>query len=113
VPYRTDVENYGVLDRWSTPLELMTRGGDCECYAIAKYALLHETLGVAAELLRLIALAPTPQREAHAVLAVAQGPSFYVLDNRTPAILRSDRIGDAEPVYGVNEACQFTYAATS
>ena len=43
--YRSDAENYGHSDYWATPIEFMTRSGDCEDYAIAKYVSLRE-LGV-------------------------------------------------------------------
>jgi predicted transglutaminase-like cysteine proteinase len=37
VPYVSDQSNYRVGDRWSTPLEFIANGGDCECYATAKF----------------------------------------------------------------------------
>ena len=37
----SDIDQWGVPDRWSPPLETLTTGhGDCEDYAIAKYAAL-------------------------------------------------------------------------
>ena len=45
----SDLAQWGVLDRWSAPLETFTTGrGDCEDYAIAKYVALTQA-GVAAE----------------------------------------------------------------
>jgi predicted transglutaminase-like cysteine proteinase len=36
--FRTDQDNWGAVDYWSSPLEFLNRGqGDCEDYAIAKY----------------------------------------------------------------------------
>jgi len=37
VPYVSDRANYLVADRWSTPLEFIANGGDCECYATAQF----------------------------------------------------------------------------
>jgi predicted transglutaminase-like cysteine proteinase len=45
--YVSDSRNWRESDYWSTPQELLTRGGDCEDYAIAKYLLLRE-IGVEA-----------------------------------------------------------------
>jgi predicted transglutaminase-like cysteine proteinase len=64
-------------DAWATPIELMTRGGDCEDFAIAKYFLLIE-LGVAPSDLRLVA----QRGPDHMVLLVhARGDEWLVLDN--------------------------------
>ena len=43
--YIIDPRNYGVPDYWATPLQFLTRNGDCEDYAIAKYLSLR-TLGL-------------------------------------------------------------------
>src|SRR5262249_15718653 len=37
VPYRDDLTNWHKLDYWATPDEFLSKGGDCEDYAIAKY----------------------------------------------------------------------------
>ena len=37
VPYMPDWTNYHVSDRWSTPVEFIANGGDCECFATAKF----------------------------------------------------------------------------
>jgi predicted transglutaminase-like cysteine proteinase len=111
VPYRTDLENYGVADRWSTPLELFSRGGDCECFAIAKYLLLRDAGGLAPVAMRLAALAATPTREAHAVLAVWVGRDFAILDNRRDTVLPSAGAGPERPLFSLNEVLQFGYAA--
>lgn len=37
VPYVADGTNYHVPDRWATPVEFIANGGDCECYAAAKF----------------------------------------------------------------------------
>lgn len=39
--YISDSRNYGTKDHWATPAELISHGGgDCEDYALAKYATL-------------------------------------------------------------------------
>ncbi|MFQ6016751.1 MAG: transglutaminase-like cysteine peptidase, partial [Kiloniellaceae bacterium] len=41
-PYKTDRMVYGVGEYWATPTEFMSRSGDCEDYAIAKFFALRE-----------------------------------------------------------------------
>ena len=44
IRYKTDAEQWGVADRWSTPLSTFATGfGDCEDYAIAKYVALRQS----------------------------------------------------------------------
>jgi predicted transglutaminase-like cysteine proteinase len=44
IRYKTDAEQWGVADRWSTPLQTFATGfGDCEDYAIAKYVALRQS----------------------------------------------------------------------
>jgi len=56
-------------NHWSTLLEFLKRGGDCEDYAVAKYFLLRE-LGFPAEDLRVLVTYEKRARDYHAVLAV-------------------------------------------
>jgi predicted transglutaminase-like cysteine proteinase len=78
----SDMAQWGVPDRWSAPLEtLTTRRGDCEDYAIAKYAAL-TAAGVAAEDVRLVVVRNLAVNEDHAVVAVRDGGNWIVLDNR-------------------------------
>ena len=112
-PFKTDLAGYGVIDRWSTPLELMSRGGDCEDYAIAKYVLLNQTAAISTDAFRLVILPATPEREAHAVLAVMHQGQFLVLDNRNPDILPSDQVLEVPPIFALNERREFTYLLPS
>ena len=66
----SDLAQWGVIDRWSTPLETFaTRHGDCEDYAIAKCVALRQA-GVDDEDLRLIIVRDlVVGGENHAVLA--------------------------------------------
>jgi predicted transglutaminase-like cysteine proteinase len=77
-----DAVHYGRVDYWTIPTD---GHGDCEDYALAKRkALVAANLSPRA--LR-IAVARSPQGEAHAVLTVATDRGDYVLDNLTDAIL--------------------------
>lgn len=43
VPFKTDLQNYGVSDYWATPREFFKRNaGDCEDYVVAKYGIMLE-----------------------------------------------------------------------
>lgn len=41
-PYRTDMDVWGVMDYWETPVEFFQKSGDCEDFAIAKYFALRD-----------------------------------------------------------------------
>jgi predicted transglutaminase-like cysteine proteinase len=78
----SDMAQWGVPDRWSPPLETFTTGrGDCEDYAIAKYAAL-TAAGVPAQDVKLIIVRNTAANEDHAVVAVRDGGTWTILDNR-------------------------------
>ena len=65
----SDLVQWGVVDRWSAPLETFTtRRGDCKDYAIAKYVAL-QAAGVAPEDI-LVVVRNTDTSENHAVVAV-------------------------------------------
>ncbi|EKS39950.1 transglutaminase-like cysteine peptidase [Afipia clevelandensis] len=82
VRYVSDYAQHGVADRWTAPLATLAAGqGDCEDYAIAKYALLREA-GVAESDLRLLLVKDRAVRQDHAVLAVRLDARWLVLDNR-------------------------------
>jgi predicted transglutaminase-like cysteine proteinase len=78
-----DMTQYGVVDLWATPLmAFKSNAGDCEDYAIAKYAALQE-LGIAARDLRLVVVHDDTAHEDHAVAAVRFDGRWLILDNRT------------------------------
>lgn len=110
--YRTDDQNWGRSDFWSTPFEFLARSGDCEDYAIFKYLSLRE-LGVPADRLRLVVLKDTIRALAHAVLAVWDDDQIWILDNVTNAILRHDRLGHYVPYYSVNEEARWAHVGSN
>lgn len=82
---RSDIEVYGVSERWALPLEDGLRAGDCEDFALEKrHALI--AAGFPRSALNL-AVAITPQGIAHTVLIVSSDRGDYVLDSLTPWIL--------------------------
>lgn len=104
VPYKSDIEHWGKDDYWATPFEsLVTAGGDCEDYVIAKYYTLTQ-LGVRSEQLRITYVNAIEVRQAHMVLAYYPTPDAIplVLDNLNPNILPADQRTDLIPVYSFN-----------
>src|SRR3990172_3987769 len=67
LPYIEDARNYGKSDYWATPVELLNRGGDCEDFAIAKYASLR-ALGFSSQQLRIAIVQDLNKNVPHAVL---------------------------------------------
>jgi predicted transglutaminase-like cysteine proteinase len=79
----SDMEQWGVDDLWSPPLETLTTGhGDCEDYAIAKYAALLRA-GMSKEDVKLIIVQKRMPDEEHAVAAARIDERWFILDNRT------------------------------
>lgn len=104
VTYASDLEHWGTLDYWATPLEsLQTGKGDCEDYAILKYFTLR-AMGVPEERLRLMYVRAIELNEPHMVLIYTEKPGQYplVLDNIINEILPANRRPDLKPVYSFN-----------
>jgi predicted transglutaminase-like cysteine proteinase len=81
IVYRSDALAWGKSDYWATPSELVTRGGDCEDFAIAKFLALRE-LGTPSSEMRIIVLRGEARSPDHAVLMVKTASGPVVLDNR-------------------------------
>lgn len=104
VPYVSDQKHWNKSDYWATPVEaLISKGGDCEDYAIAKYYTLVK-LGVPAEKLRITYVMALDYDVAHMVLAYYPKPDAIpvVLDNLKKRIIRADKRRDLKPVYSFN-----------
>lgn len=101
-PYITDPINWGVEDYWASPGQFLSRDGDCEDYAIAKYLSLR-WLGWPAEALRVVVLQDLNLRIPHAVLLVSFGDRHLILDNQIPQVVDQSAIRHYKPIYSVNE----------
>ena len=102
IPYVVDASNWGVADYWATPLQFLSRSGDCEDYAIAKYVTLRQ-LGFSSDEMRVVVLDDTNLRVPHAILTVADGDRLLVLDNQIPDVVDSKRILHYKAIYSINE----------
>ncbi len=109
VAYKEDIDNWGQLDYWASPLETLERGaGDCEDYAIAKYFTL-VALGMPHAKLRMVyvraSIAGAPNGYVpHMVLAYyPQAESEpLVLDSLQPEIRQAGARPDLTPVFSFN-----------
>jgi predicted transglutaminase-like cysteine proteinase len=99
--YITDNNLWGQSDYWATPIEFFTRGGDCEDYAIAKYASLR-ALGVPEERLRLAIVHDKQKNIPHAVLIVYTERGAMVLDNQDKSMKAASSINRYRPIFSIN-----------
>lgn len=101
VRYIEDKYNFGKSDYWETPKEFMSRGGDCEDFAIAKYTAL-KGLGFSEDKLRMAIVQDTWKGLPHAILIVytAQGAKF--LDNQYKDVQTVEGFERYHPVYSIN-----------
>lgn len=100
--YKADKENYGTGDHWATPAEFLSKGGDCEDFAIIKFLSLRY-LGFSPDSIRIVVLVDTKLRLPHAVLTVDMNNDVLVLDNQTNEIISHRKLSQYVPVYSVNE----------
>jgi predicted transglutaminase-like cysteine proteinase len=99
----SDEIQWGVADHWSHPLEtLQSNAGDCEDYAIVKYAALLAA-GVAKDALKLVVLRNRLPDEDHAVLAVLVEGEWLILDNRTLTLVRDVDVRRAVPKFVLDD----------
>jgi predicted transglutaminase-like cysteine proteinase len=106
VLFRSDQDNWGVVDYWASPIELLNRGqGDCEDYAIGKYFSLI-AMGVSPAKMRMVYVrAQTGGTiQAHMVLAYYPEPMAepLILDNLITDIRPASRRPDLAPVFSFN-----------
>ncbi len=100
----SDLAQWGVVDRWSAPLETFTTGrGDCEDYAIAKYVALTEA-GVAAADVKLIVVLDAATDESHVIVTVRLDGSWIILDNRWLALIPDSKMRQVIPLFVLDES---------
>jgi predicted transglutaminase-like cysteine proteinase len=108
--YRDDIETWGEVDHWASPLESLEQGsGDCEDFAIAKFFTL-VAMGLPPERLRLVYVraamgaAEGGAVQPHMVLAYYPAPQAdpVVLDNLVPELRQASERSDLAPVFSFN-----------
>lgn len=111
IRYVSDYQQFGVADRWSSPLEALASGmGDCEDYAIVKYGVLREA-GVAEADLKVLLVRDLAVRQDHAVLTVRIDGRWLVLDNRRAALLETSDLPHFMPLFAIDQTGVSLFAA--
>lgn len=90
-----------VKQEWTSLLEFMRRGGDCEDYATSKYQLLR-LMGFESNDLRVVVVKENREREYHAVVAVRIPDRSVVLLDTDNRILKR-RPSRYRYIYAINE----------
>jgi predicted transglutaminase-like cysteine proteinase len=109
----SDLAQWGVPDRWSTPLATLTTGhGDCEDYAIAKYVALKEA-GVAENDLRLVIVRDLAAGQDHAVAAAHVEGKWIVLDNRWLTLVEDVDMRRVVPLFALYDDGVKQFAPTT
>ncbi|MDN5001032.1 transglutaminase-like cysteine peptidase [Bradyrhizobium sp. GCM10027634] len=102
IRYVSDLVQHRELDRWSAPLASFATGkGDCEDYAIAKYAALREA-GVPDADMRLLLVRDRTVRQDHAVLAARLDGRWLILDNRWAGLRDDNGELNFTPLFAIN-----------
>jgi len=104
IEYIEDIYHWGQKDYWATPVEfLVTFGGDCEDYTIAKYFTL-KAMGIPEEKLNLTYVKALTYNVHHMVLTYYSTPGSepLVLDNIETDIRPASQRQDLLPIYSFN-----------
>ena len=99
----SDLAQYGELDVWSSPLETFATGaGDCEDYAIAKFAALR-LAGISPDDIRIVVMRDTFHGEDHAVAMARLEGQWLTLDNRRMAMVEDANIRNYRPLFVIDQ----------
>jgi predicted transglutaminase-like cysteine proteinase len=109
-PYILDQNNWGKSDYWSTPVEFFQRGGDCEDFAIAKYASLR-ALGVPEERMRIAIVHDLEKDIPHAILIVYTDSGAMILDNQNKRALNAEYVDNYRPIFSINRQAWWLHTA--
>src|ERR1700735_1535286 len=106
----SDLAQYGQIDVWSSPLVTFATGaGDCEDYAIAKFAALR-LAGVSPDDLRIVIMRDTIHGEDHAVAAARLDGHWLTLDNRRMAMVEDAYVRNYRPLFVIDRYGVMQYA---
>ena len=98
----SDETQWGVADHWSDPFEtLLSSRGDCEDYAVLKYAALLEA-GIPKDDVKIVILKNFFPNENHAAVATRVDGKWLILDNRTLTLVRDTDVRRATPAFVLN-----------
>ena len=111
IRYTEDANAFGQRDYWASPKVSLKGRGDCEDYAIAKYASL-KALGFGEDRMRIVIVNDTRKKIGHAVLSVKTVNGIYILDNQNIRPVLHQRISYYAPVYSINASERWINIAT-
>ena len=100
--YVSDDSNWNQKDYWNSPGEFMSRFGDCEDFAIAKFVAL-QMLGFAPDQTRIVAVKDLNLKIGHAILVVFLDGKVLVLDNQISQVIEASKIRHYDPVFSINK----------
>jgi predicted transglutaminase-like cysteine proteinase len=107
-----DLAQYGEIDVWSSPLVTFAQGaGDCEDYAIAKFAALRQA-GISPDDLRIVIMRDTVHGEDHAVAAARLDGHWLMLDNRRMAMVEDADVRNYRPSFVIDQHGIMQYVDT-
>ena len=99
----SDEMQWGVADHWSDPFEtLLSNRGDCEDYAILKYAALLEA-GIPKDDVKIVILRNLAPKEDHAGVAARVDGQWLILDSRRLALVRDTEMVGSMPKFVLDE----------
>jgi predicted transglutaminase-like cysteine proteinase len=105
----SDMAQYGQVDVWSSPLDTFASGaGDCEDYAIAKFAALRMA-GVSADDIRIVVLRDLARGEDHAVVLARLDGHWLTLDNRRMAMIEDVDLRNHRPLFVIDDCGVMRY----
>jgi predicted transglutaminase-like cysteine proteinase len=111
IRYVSDFQQHGVADVWSSAFETLASGmGDCEDYAIAKFAALQAS-GISQADIKLLLVRDMAVREDHAVLAVRVEGRWLVLDNRYSRLSEARDLPNFMPLFAIDHGGVSLFAA--
>lgn len=99
--YMADIFIWGVSDYWASPTEFFVKGGDCEDFAIAKYAWLR-LLGVPEDRLRIAIVHDRIRNIPHAILILYVNEKAMILDSQVRDIRDSRVTSRYRMLYSLN-----------
>jgi len=103
VRYIEDTRNYHKSDYWATPIEFFSKGGDCEDFAIAKYASLR-ALGFTTDQMRIAIVQDKIKNIPHAILIVYTDEGNFVLDNQEKRTKHVEDVARYKPIFSINSS---------
>jgi predicted transglutaminase-like cysteine proteinase len=107
----SDLAQHGQADVWSSPLATFaSAAGDCEDYAIAKFAALRMA-GILPEDLRIVVLRDLIHGEDHAAVLARLDGHWLMLDNRRMAMIEDDDARNYQPLFVLYQAAVLRYVA--